>query len=82
MHSAQEPKSYKHANLPWTWSTIANKEVPKKQLILKQFGDCAYGVNLTDNYKGWVVLSDLGKLPEFNFIVFNIGAVLYDNTGL
>ena len=43
---------------------------------MKQFGDCAYGVNLTDNYKGWVVLSDLGKLPEFNFYVSEIRTII------
>lgn len=31
-----------------------------------------YGLNLTDNYEGWVCSSDLGILPEFNFYVSEI----------
>jgi hypothetical protein len=41
-------------------------------LVLKKVGIFFYGINLTDNYNGWISLSDLGKLADFNFYVSQI----------
>ena len=38
--------------------------------------DWVYGVNCSDNYKGWVKKKNLGILPEFNFIIASPRVVL------
>ena len=40
--------------------------------VEKECNEFAYGVSLIDNYKGWVLKSDLGELPFFNYYVSEI----------
>ena len=39
---------------------------------MKECNEFAYGLNLTDNYRGWILKSDLGQLPDFNYYVSEI----------
>lgn len=40
--------------------------------IVKECDEFAYGLHLTDNYKGWILKSDLGELTDFNYYVSEI----------